>query len=251
MEVYYIVIFFIFGSVFGSFYNVVGLRVPNNNFLESERSYCPRCDKTLHWYELIPIISYLFQAGKCRNCKEKISPLYPTIELSTAFLFSFSYYFLGFQLELVMALILTSLCVIIVVSDITYMLIPNKILLFFLPFLIILRIIDPLEPWWSSIAGAAVGFILLTLIILVSKGGMGAGDMKLFTILGIVLGYKGILLTFFLATIFGTIITLLLLATRRINRKSPVPFGPSICIAALTTYFFGSQIINWYITSFF
>ncbi|GGM27306.1 prepilin peptidase [Paraliobacillus quinghaiensis] len=251
MELYYIVVFFIFGSVFGSFYNVVGLRVPQNSFFQSDRSYCPRCEKTLHWYELLPIISYVIQTGKCRNCKNRISPLYPTIELSTAILFSFSYYLYGFDIDLVMALLLTSLCVIIIVSDITYMLIPNKILLVFLPILIIVRIIDPIEPWWSSLVGAAIGFILLMVIILVSKGGMGAGDMKLFTLLGIVLGYKGILLTFFLSTIFGTIITILLLLTKRINRKSAIPFGPYICLASLTTFYFGNEIINWYITSFF
>lgn len=251
MELYYMIVFFVIGSIFGSFYNVVGIRVPKNIFLQTERSYCPHCENTLHWYELIPILSYLIQKGVCKKCNEKISPLYPIIELVTALLFSYSYYLFGFQIELLMALLLVSLGVIILVSDIIYLLIPNKILLFFLPFFIILRLFDPLDPWWSSLVGALVGFVLLTLIILISKGAMGAGDMKLFTLLGFVLGFKGVLLTFLLATLFGTLISMLLLVAKKVDRKTPVPFGPSIVLAALTTYYYGSKIIDWYVTSFF
>jgi leader peptidase (prepilin peptidase) / N-methyltransferase len=131
------------------------------------------------------------------------------------------------------------------------MLIPNKILLFFLPIFIILRIFLPLDPWWSSIVGAFIGFVLITLIIVISKGGMGAGDMKLFALLGVVLGYQGVLLTFLLSTLLGTIVSILLILLKKINRKSSVPFGPYICVGALITYFYGHDIINWYITSFF
>lgn len=86
---------------------------------------------------------------------------------------------------------------IILVSDITYMLIPNKVLLFFLPFFLIMRMVHPLDPWWSPIIGSIIGFGIIAIIILFSRGGMGAGDMKLFGVLGIILGTQKVLLAFF------------------------------------------------------
>ncbi|WP_182200451.1 prepilin peptidase [Paraliobacillus salinarum] len=251
MELTITILFFIFGSVFGSFFNVVGLRIPTNNFLESKRSYCPQCNKNLSWYELMPILSYILQTGKCRGCKKRISSIYPTMELFTALLFALSYYLIGFQIELLMALLLVSLCAIVIVSDIKYMLIPNKILLFFSPLILLVRMLSPLDPWWSPIVGSLLGFIMIFLIILISKGGMGAGDMKLFALLGLIVGYQGILLTFFLSTLLGTIGSAILLIRKKVDRKSPIPFGPFICIAACITYFFGQDILNWYMTSFF
>ncbi|MFB1051778.1 A24 family peptidase [Paraliobacillus sp. JSM ZJ581] len=251
MELIITIILFIFGSVFGSFFNVVGLRIPTKKFLESERSYCPRCGKNLSWYELLPIISFIRQGGKCRGCKTSISLIYPVIELFTASLFALSYYLIGFKIELLMALLLVSICAIIIVSDIKYMLIPNKILLFFSPFILFMRILSPLDPWWSPIVGSLIGFIMIFLIIISSKGGMGAGDMKLFALLGLIVGYQGVLLTFFIATLIGTVVSVILLIRKKVDRKSPIPFGPFICVAACITYFFGQDMLNWYMTSFF
>ncbi|MDL4841674.1 prepilin peptidase [Aquibacillus rhizosphaerae] len=251
MQIFYLVYFFIIGTVFGSFYNVVGLRVPEKKMFQSQRSYCPQCRHTLSWYELIPVVSYLIQFGKCRNCKQKISIIYPLVELLTGVLFAYSYYVFGFQLELITSLLLISLLVIIIVTDLSYMLIPNRILIFFVPFFIILRVLSPLEPWWSPIAGALIGFVLLAIIIIVSNGGMGGGDMKLFAVLGMVLGYKGVLLAFFFSTLYGSIVGGLLQGFKVVERKKPIPFGPFIVFGTITAFFFGDEMIKWYITTFF
>ncbi|SER27092.1 leader peptidase (prepilin peptidase) / N-methyltransferase [Gracilibacillus ureilyticus] len=251
MELYYQIAFFIFGMVFGSFCNVIGIRVPLNKLFESQRSHCPFCNKTLHWYELIPVLSYVFLSGKCKLCKTRLSMIYPIMELLTGFLFTFSFSVHGFTLELIVALTLSSLGVILIVTDLCYMLIPNKIMLFFLPIFLILRIFLPLDPWWSSLLGSFIGFVFIMLIILISKGGMGGGDMKLFALLGIVLGYQGILLTFLFSTLLATVVSILLILLKKINRKYPIPFGPYICGSALITYFYGNDIINWYITSLY
>lgn len=79
MGIYWTVVFFLIGITFGSFFNVVGLRVPKQIPFTTDRSYCPNCEHQLHWYELIPVLSYVYQGGKCRNCKQRISPIYPTI----------------------------------------------------------------------------------------------------------------------------------------------------------------------------
>ncbi|MEN1968225.1 prepilin peptidase [Lentibacillus sp. N15] len=244
------ILFFILGLIFGSFFNVVGLRVPKKLPFANERSMCPQCHHTLSWYELIPVLSYIIQRGRCRHCRASISLTYPVIEIVTGFLFVFSYVLIGLNLELIMAIILMSMLVIIVVTDINYMLIPDRILLFFLPLFIILRFIQPLDPWWSPIAGAVVAFILIAVIILISRGGMGAGDMKLFGLLGIVLGLKLVILTFFLACIIGAVAGMALLLFKIIDRKQPVPFGPYIVAAAIITYFFGDSLLSRYFQFF-
>ncbi len=220
--------------------------MPKNIPFTNERSVCPHCKHQLSWYENIPLMSYVIQQGKCRNCKGKISFIYPTTELLTGCLFALSFWEIGVQIELITALLLVSMLMIILVADIKYMLIPNKVLLFFLPFFIVLRLVEPLEPWWSPLAGAGIGIGLLAIIIMVSRGGMGAGDMKLFGVLGIVLGWEHVLLVFFLSCMIGSVIGMILLLLKIINRKQAVPFGPYIVIGALIVYFYGDSLINWY-----
>ncbi|MGP4108311.1 prepilin peptidase [Virgibacillus sp. L01] len=250
MDILLITFFFLLGLIFGSFFNVVGLRLPENIPFANDRSICPNCSHQLSWYENIPVISFVIQGAKCSHCQKKISFIYPVIELSTGILFALSYSLVGINLEIITALLLVSMLMIILVSDITYMLIPNRVLLFFLPLLIIIRIVQPLDPWWSSILGGIIGITLLALIIIISSGGMGAGDMKLFGILGIILGIDKVLLAFFLSCMIGAIIGMLLLILKVIDRKQPVPFGPYIVVATLITYFYGERLVNWYFNLF-
>lgn len=250
MELYWIIVFFIFGMTFGSFFNVVGLRVPKNITFIQDQSHCPHCNKTLRWYELIPVLSFIWQKGTCRNCQARISTVYPIMEFVTGLLFAYSYFQIGFQSELMTSILLISLLVIITVSDITYMLIPNKIILFFLPFLIISRIISPLTPWYDMMFGAVVGYVIIALIIVLSRGGMGAGDMKLFFILGIVLGWKKVLFTLFLASLLGACIGLILHSLQKVARRQPIPFGPYIAVAAIISYFHGDALISAYLQLF-
>src|SRR5690625_421051 len=144
---------FVFGITLGSFFNVVGLRVPKKIPFTNDRSFCPSCRKQLSWYELIPGLSFFLQRGKCRGCHRKISPIYPITELLTGLLFVLSFMMIGFEVELITSLLLISMLMIIFVSDITYMLIPNKILLFIITMFIFIRWIELLDTSWSSIAG--------------------------------------------------------------------------------------------------
>lgn len=246
MDMMYTIVFGVFGLVLGSFYNVVGLRVPKGQSIVKPPSHCTSCGKQLTAVELIPVISYFIQRGKCKGCGVKVSPIYCLTEILTALLFAFCYVKFGFTAELTVALLFVSLLVIINVSDLTYMLIPNKILLFFLPLLVIARIVSPLEPWWDSLLGAIVGFSMLLLIAIVSKGGMGGGDIKLFFLIGVVLGTIHTLLTLFLASVVGMIAGVIVLKMRGQGRKTPVPFGPAIAVGTLIAYFYGNQLIEWY-----
>ncbi|MEH7176384.1 prepilin peptidase [Neobacillus vireti] len=238
---------FIYGILLGSFYNVVGLRVPLKQSIVTPRSACRTCGHQLKPYELIPVISYLLQKGKCRGCQSRISPIYPVFELLTGILFATAPLVIGWSGELVVVLTLISMFMILIVSDIHYMLIPDKILIWFAGIFLLERIIWPLTPWWDSLLGAGTGFILLLIIALVSKGGMGGGDVKLYALLGFVLGFKIVLLSFFLSTLFGAVIGGLALLFNIVKRKQPIPFGPFIAAGTLTAYYWGSDLIDLYL----
>ncbi|MFJ7828986.1 prepilin peptidase [Peribacillus sp. NPDC097197] len=238
---------FILGLILGSFYNVVGLSVPANKSFTNRRSACPSCGRTLSPFELIPVVSYVIQGGKCRGCEARISPLYPVVELLTGILFAVAPLFLGWTSELWMAWALISLLMIIFVSDMAYMLIPDKILLFFAVVFLFLRVFYPLSPWWDSILGAVVGFGLLLLIAVASKGGMGGGDIKLFGVLGFALGLKLVLLSFLFATFYGAFLGIIGILTGMIKKKTAIPFGPYIVFGTLTAYFWGDSILQWYL----
>lgn len=241
-----IILVFLFAILLGSFFNVVGLRVPRGESIVKPRSHCPSCQRTLTAWELIPVLSYVVQGGKCRGCGIRISPLYPFVELLTAILFTISPFLVGWSKELLVSWTLISLLMIIFVSDVRYMIIPDRVLLFFAVVFIMERVFVPLTPWWDSLVGAAVGFLLLLFIAAVSKGGMGGGDIKLFVLLGFVLGWKTVLLAFFFSTVYGTVFGLVGMALGKVRRKEPMPFGPYIVLGTLTVYFFGQAIIEWY-----
>ncbi|MBS4191470.1 prepilin peptidase [Bacillus sp. FJAT-49705] len=247
MSILLIFIIFILGLILGSFFNVVGLRLPQKKSIVAPRSACPNCQHQLTAFELIPVFSYVIQGGKCRQCKARISPLYPLVELITGVLFAGAPLILGWTSELFVAWTLISLLVIIFVSDVTYMIIPDKVLVFFMGIFLLERIFIPLEPWWDSLLGAAVGFILLLLIAVISKGGMGGGDIKLFAVLGFVLGIKLVLLSFFIATLYGALFGVIGLILGKLKRKKPIPFGPFIAAGTLTAYFYGDLIIHYYL----
>ncbi len=252
MEYLYFFYSLLLGLALGSFFNVVGLRAPKNESIVRPRSHCPNCRRTLSTRELVPVFSYLFQKGKCKGCGTTISPIYPLFEATTGGLFVYAFYHFGFQWETIVAWIFISLLVIIFISDIHYMIIPDKVLLFFAPTLLLVRYtVAPLEVWWDPLLGATIGFTLLLLIAVISKGGMGGGDIKLFAVIGIVLGWKGVLLAFFLSTLIGSIIGIIGLATKKIERKKPIPFGPFIVIATLLVYFFETEIFTWYWSLFY
>ncbi len=250
MTAVWTVLFFVYGTLFGSFYNVVGLRVPKKESIVSPPSHCTVCDRRLTLPDLVPVLSFVFLRGKCRGCGTKISPIYPFMEFITGILFALAYLQFGFTAELAVALVFLSMLVIITVSDIAYMLIPDRILLPAVVLLALLRLFSPLTPWWDSLLGAAVGFGILLLVAIVSKGGMGGGDIKLFFVIGLVLGTQLTLLTLFLAALIGSVAGILHLRRTGQGRKTPVPFGPSIAAAAAVCYFAGDALVGWYLTLF-
>ncbi|MED4162818.1 A24 family peptidase [Halalkalibacterium halodurans] len=239
---------FVLGMVLGSFFNVIGLRVPKGQSIVAPRSHCPYCKRTLATIELIPVLSYVWQRGRCRNCRQKISPLYPFVELAVGSGFSIMLLVFGWNMELLVALALVSLFSIIFVSDLVYMIIPDRIILFFAILFVLFRTtLAPLNPWWDAWAGAVVGYILLFIVYLIDPNGIGGGDVKLFTVLGFVLGWKLTLVAIMLSSLFGAIGGGVGMMLGRIKRREPIPFGPFIILGSLTAYLYGEALIQWYV----
>ncbi|NPC93552.1 prepilin peptidase [Bacillus sp. WMMC1349] len=242
----FMIYLFIAGALLGSFFHIAGRRIPKKISLFPSCFSCPICLQKLTFLERIPILSYLFCRGKCKRCKSAISLVHPAIELGTAMLFVQAYICFDQEGERFIALLLISLFMIVFVSDVMYMVIPNIVLCFFLPFFIFGRIFVPLDPWHSSLTGAVCGCLLPLITALFTKGGIGGGDIKLFTVLGLVLGYRLVLLAFFLSATIGTVFALIAMFAGQLNRREPLPFVPAISIGSLLSYFYGEHLINFY-----
>ncbi|CAG9619508.1 prepilin peptidase [Sutcliffiella rhizosphaerae] len=241
----YYLIFFL-ALLLGSFYNVVGLRIPKGESIVAPRSHCISCKTTLTGLDLVPVLSYVFLKGRCRHCQKSVSPIYPLFELLTAGLFVLAPFLMGWTYELVVAWTLISMLIIIVISDLHYMLIPNKILLFFFALFIVERIFIPYLSITGHLLGLVVGFLIPFLIAVISKGGMGGGDVKLFAVLGFVLGWELVIFTFFLSSLIGMIAAVIGMLFGKVKKGVPFPFGPSIALAAIIVYFKGEALLHWY-----
>lgn len=242
----YIYIVFI-GTLLGSFFNVVGIRVPKKETLMG-RSHCNNCDHQLGWLELLPIIGYIAIGGKCKNCKSKISIKYPLIELLTGIIFLVSYIILrDFMVEYILIVVFISLMTIVTVSDIYYKIVPDIILVVFLPIILTLRILSPVMPWYIGLLGGILAFGFLYLIALYGKkrfkqDALGGGDIKLYFLIGLVLGVEYVFLSLIFAGIFGIIYV----AIHRKREPGYIAFVPFIYAGSLVAYFFGKIIVDYY-----
>ncbi len=221
------------GMVFGSFFMVIAMRVPLGESIITPRSYCHYCKYVLKPKELIPIISFCIQRGRCTNCKRKISTLYVVFELITGMIYLLTVYMIGVERELIIVLSLFSLLLIISVTDYIYMLIPNRILAWFACLLILECVFVPLVTWIDSIVGSCVIFILLYCMQKIYPEGLGGGDIKLLSLLGFIVGLKGIFIVLFLASCFSLCFFGAGLVLKRMKMRTQIPFGPFISLGAI------------------
>lgn len=242
------------GLVVGSFANVCAYRMPRNKSVVSPPSSCPRCGSRIKAYDNVPVLSYLLLLGKCRNCGESISPVYPMVELANALLYVAAAWKYGAVPSLLFYFVFLSALLVITLIDLDIQEIPDEITIpgavigilagwLFLP--------DPFMRAQAlglkaSLIGAAAGFSLYYLIAVVSKGGMGGGDVKMMAMVGAVTGWKGVLLTTFAGSLIGSIAGLYVIAFKGGGRKTKIPFGPFLALGVLVTILFGQELIAWY-----
>ncbi len=248
------VLIFALGAIIGSFLNVCIYRIPREESISFPPSHCTDCSHPLAWYDLIPIISYIFLRGKCRYCGGAISPRYFVIEALNGIIYFLLYRHFGLSLEFAFYSLLLSTFIVMSVIDLHHQIIPDGTVLLVLIFTVIYKASayfmynTPLL-LRDSAYGFLAGGLLFLGIAVVSGGAMGGGDIKLISVLGLMLGFKKTVLSILLSFFIGALISITLLITGRKGRKDPIPFGPFINIGFLIATFWGNSIISWYINA--
>ncbi len=262
MEILCIILVFIYGLLFGSFFNVIGYRIPNNISIVKPHSFCPKCKHVLKWYELIPVLSFLIQGGKCRKCKSRISFFYPVIELLTGILFVASYLFFGFSFNFFIGVLISSFLVIVIVSDFNYLVIPNEVTLFFsVASLVVQLIFDYNLALTSLIYGIGLFFVMYFIMIVGNKAlheeSLGGGDVKLMFFIGTVINvinpivltdfstYVNLANGFFELFLSSCLASPFALMNYFSKKGRGIPFGPFILLASLIMFFFSFDIFSF------
>jgi len=235
-----------FGLLIGSFLNVCIYRIPLGKSIVYPPSSCTDCGSKIRPWQNIPVISYVFLKGRCASCGVSISPIYPAVEMLNALLYLAALYAFGPTARGALVMALMSVFIVITFIDLKHQIIPDGISL---PGIVLGLVLGPLvfeTGILNSILGALLGGGLFLLIAVVSRGGMGGGDIKLITMLGGFLGWKLILVTIFLGSVLGAVVGIALMVFRGMKRKTPIPFGPFLVVGAAITIFFGADLLNWY-----
>jgi leader peptidase (prepilin peptidase)/N-methyltransferase len=268
MEVVWIIISALLGIAMGSFLNVCIDRLPTGESLVFPASHCASCHHRLAIKDLIPIFSYLWLRGRCRYCQTHIPRRLLWVEIGTGILFAYLYWHYGLSAELVVAAFYCCLFLVLMVIDLEHGLILNKVVYpsvavalvisIFLPpskvvypdgaVALLLSSLPELGIVQAAIGGG-IGFFLFLFIVIISRGGMGWGDVKMAALIGIVTGYL-VFVALFLAVILGGLVAVVLLLFKLKKRKEGIPFAPYLSLGAMITLLFGKSILNWYLGLF-
>jgi leader peptidase (prepilin peptidase)/N-methyltransferase len=258
MEAGFIVIFVLLGMVVASFLNVCCDRLPAGQSLVYPPSHCPACQRRLSAKDLIPVFSYLWLRGRCRYCRAPIPRRVLWVEIVTPVLFGLAYWRYGLSIELAIVLFYICLFIVILVIDLEHGLILNKIVypalalallisIFFSIFLPQIEIVPEIK---QAAIGGGIGLVLFLLVVLISRGGMGWGDVKLAALIGLVTGFPLIFVALLMGIILGGLVAVLLLTLKIKKRKEAIPFGSFLSLATIATLLWGNDILNWYLGLF-
>lgn len=248
------VFIFILGSFFGSFLNLLVDRLPKGENVISGRSHCDSCGKPLAFYDLIPIISYLYLRGKCRYCNTSFSYFYPFMEIFTGLIFTFNYFWIvnhisiigiEFFLMLFYFIAISSSLIVIFFADLRHGIIPNQVLIFLLIFSIIYQFFFMRPDFVNHLISGLICFSLFLILVIITKGrGMGFGDVKFSFLLGFLLGFPSFVLALYAAFLTGAVasIILILWGKKRLH-KDTIAFGPFMALGVFIALFFGDIIV--------
>jgi leader peptidase (prepilin peptidase)/N-methyltransferase len=250
-ETFWSVTFFILGAVVGSFLNVVILRVPKGDSIVHPPSRCPECGTAIRFYDNIPILSFLFLGGRCRDCGSRISFRYPLIEFLNACV-SLALY-KKFGLSPAFMVFFPYCCAMIVVFwiDLDHMIIPDVISLNGIAVGVIVSLcgLIPEMNIKTSLLGTLFGGAILYIPAIVyeklrGSEGLGGGDIKLLAMIGAFTGVHGVVLVLFSASLVGSAIALITIVAKGSSAKTPIPFGPFLTTAGVAYVFVGKQVID-------
>jgi leader peptidase (prepilin peptidase)/N-methyltransferase len=252
IDVVTVVVLALIGACVGSFLNVCIYRLPRRESLVWPASHCTSCGRTLSWYENVPVIGWLALRGRCRTCGERISIVYPIVEVVTAVIFVCGYLIYGWTPILAVRLAFACAMIVLFVIDLQHQILPNVITV---PGIVIGFVLSLFLPpgWLSSLLGIALGGGVLLLIMEAyarARGfeGLGMGDVKMLAMIGAFLGWPLMLLTLVLGSLAGSVIGVGLMATRRGGMKTALPFGTFLAVGALVAAVTGDAILQWYLS---
>ena len=237
----------LFGLLVGSFSNVCIYRMPRQESVVFPASHCTACGSPVRPYDNIPVVSYLLLGGKCRSCGVKISPIYPAVESAIGLLITLAYLHFGLSVEFLVTAVVSTVLVIITVIDLQHRIIPDKITLPGIVFGFAAGFY--LEGWRDSLIGFFVGGGLFYLIAVLSRGGMGGGDIKFIAAAGALVGWQKVLLIIFIGALSGSVVGIALMALKGGTRKSMIPFGPFLALGTLLVLYFGDDLVRLYLST--
>lgn len=243
-------IIFLYGIVIGSFLNVLIYRIPLKENIATEHSHCMLCGHKLQWYDLVPLLSYILLGGKCRYCGAKISKQYPIIEAVNGVAYVCAFAFGGFNVISGLECIALSMFLVISVIDERTKEIPFSLNIV-IGVLAIIRIALDFGNLLDYLIGfcAISGFMLIVLVlgrIFFKADAFGGGDIKLMAVSGLFLGWKNIILAFFIGCILGAVIHSIRMKVEKCDRV--LAFGPYLCAGLTIALLFGENIISWYMS---
>jgi len=254
MEGVLIAVFVILGMVVGSFLNVCIDRLPNKESLLFPASHCAFCHHRLMVKDLVPVFSYLWLRGRCRYCRASIPRRLPWVEIGTGALFAYLYGHYGLSVELGVIAFYCCLFIVLMVIDRERGLILNRLVY---PTMVVALLISVFLPQLEvvpgikySAIGGGVGLGISLLIVLISKGGMGWGDVKMAALIGLVVGFPLVFFTLILAAVLGGLVAGILLLLKIKKREDAIPFGPALSLATIVTLLWGTNILSWYLGLF-
>ncbi len=258
IDIILLVFTFLFGMVLGSFINVCIYRIPEKISIVTPPSSCRNCGQQIKWHDNIPVLSYMILRGRCRNCGEAISIQYPLVEMFTGFAMALLFIKLGPTIDMMFISILAVILIVIAGIDLKTMTIPNGTVIALLVLGVVysgFRILFPGATafqirWFEPVIGFFAASLPLFLVAVLSKGGMGGGDIKLMAAAGVFLGWKGVLVAMVAGSVVGAVLSLLLIALRKKKRKDLIPFGPFLCLGILFAALFTPETISWYLGLF-
>ena len=243
----------IFGLCIGSFLNVCIYRIPDDSksINHPSRSICLNCGYTLKFYDNIPILSYILLKGRCRQCQASISWRYPLVELLTGLGAISIFLKSGMTLATLIYFIFIACLLVITFIDLDHRIIPDVITLPGIPVFFVMALAVPDVTLKDSLIGLLIGGGSLWAVayiykLLTGKDGMGGGDIKLLAMMGVLIGWQGVLFTIFVSSATGSVTGILLMLIQKGNLKLAVPFGPFLAIGAISYIFFGQRMIYWY-----
>jgi len=242
-----VLLYALLGLAVSSFLNVCIDRLPERGSIVSPPSHCPACGRRLAPFDLIPLLSFVLLRGRCRYCGAPIPRRVLLVESTTGLLFALLWYRYGFSLWLLLATLYACFFIVIFFIDLEHHLVLNRAIY---PAIVVALLLIPFAPGHSAkelLLGGLIGFALLFLIASIYPAGMGMGDVKLATFIGLVVGFPSVFVALLFSFVAGGLVGGGLLLTGLKGRKDPIPFAPFLAAGGMVAMLYGKEIMDWYL----